>query len=253
MRVIDLSPQNNDDSPHKLEDRIFRFLAYSSDTDKDLQAEEVLVTQVRKLLDDRYSMVRSFVVPGIDITIPFVLVGPSGVQVINVSGLTGVYRIKHDIWEEMSDDGQKFTSARPNIVARTLLMAKLVEDYLENEVLLSVEPTIFFSQHGIDVESDESAVRVILIDSLEDFISELIQDDAVLDNNGIKRVLDILGRTSRGNNEAAQITSIDRKKHALVGFGKLRLYYWQWIVLGMLVLIQILLLIGFVILVMTTN
>jgi hypothetical protein len=254
MRVVNFSPKNNEASDQKLEERMYKIWVSGAETDIDLQAEEVIIAQLGKSLDNRYTLVRGVELSGMDITIPFILVGPTGLQVINASGLTGIFRAKQDTWEEVSENGQKFSPARPNIIARTILMAQLVEDYLANEQLLVVpiEPILFFFQPGIDVETNEPAVRILLADRLEHFITELVRSPAVLDTDQIAHILDTLAKTSSSRGGAGLVEPSIKKPQKSIGIGKFRLLSWQWIILGLMVLTQILLVIGFVYLVSIT-
>jgi hypothetical protein len=254
MRVVNFSPKNNEASDQKLEERMYKIWVSGAETDIDLQAEEVIIAQLGKSLDNRYTLVRGVELSGMDITIPFILVGPTGLQVINASGLTGIFRAKQDTWEEVSENGQKFSPARPNIIARTILMAQLVEDYLANEQLLVVpiEPILFFFQPGIDVETNEPAVRILLADRLEHFITELVRSPAVLDTDQIAHILDTLAKKSSSRGGAGLVEPSIKKPQKSIGIGKFRLLSWQWIILGLMVLTQILLVIGFVYLVSIT-
>ncbi|MFU8770896.1 MAG: hypothetical protein ACNA8H_00600 [Anaerolineales bacterium] len=255
MRVVEFYPRSGEDRNHELEERMYRIWVSGSDKDIDLQAEEVLAAQLGKSLDNRYTLFRGVELPGVDVIIPFVLVGPTGVQVFNASGLTGIYRARQEIWEAVSDDGQRFTTIRPNLIARTILIAQLLEDYLANEGLLviSAEPVLYFFQAGIDVGRDESAVRIIIPEDLEQFINELIRTPEILNTEQINRVLDVLLKSSPAYNGIALNEPSTKTDHKLVGIGKLRLRFWQWIVLGLMLIVQILLVIGFIFIIRMTT
>jgi len=254
MRVVDFSKQSNQVSDKQLEEQMYSIWVSGSIADNDLQAEEVLASQLGKSLDNRYTLVRAIELPGMEITVPFILVGPTGVQVINASGLSGIYRARQDSWDEMSDDGQKFTPSRPNIIARTLLMAQLVEDYLANEELLvvSTDPILYFFQPGIDVETDQPAVRIVLTDNVGNFINELVQRPEALNSSQINQVLEALEKTSPDQSRVRHFEPSEKKQQRLIGFGKFRLLPWQWLILGIMLLIQILLVIAFVYIVRMT-
>jgi hypothetical protein len=255
MQVIDLSSPNDKERPEELEEKMFRIWISGSERDKDLQAEEVLAAQLAKFLDNSYTLVRGVELPGMDIRIPLVLVGPMGMKVFNASGLTGIFRVRQDSWEAVSGDGQKFTPTRPNIIVRTLLMSQLLEDYLANTNLpgISAQPTLYFSQAGIDVEIETPAVDIVLADSLEQFINQMVESPEALNVDQINGVLDALLKTAPGRSQIDFAKPTSKKIPKLVGFGKYQLLYWQWFVLGTMVFIQILLVISFVFFVLITN
>jgi hypothetical protein len=255
MRVINLSSPNGKEGPQELEEKMYSIWISRSEKDQDLQAEEVLAAQLSKLLDNRYTLVRGAELPGMEIKIPLILVGPTGVRVFNASGLTGIYRVRQDAWEAVSEDGQKYTPTRPNIVARTLLMTQLLDDYLVKMgyEVISGEPILYFCQPGIDVETDKPALRIVITDKLENYIKEVVESPVTLDDDQVNNVLDALLKTNPDRDGILRHKPTSVKKPKLLGVGKIQLHFWQWIILGIMIIVQILLIITFVILVWITS
>ena len=103
MKVIDQSPVRADLQPFD------KFKAYLNGISKfgwgwkaDVKAEETIIESLRHFIDNTYTMIRNVMLEGIDIPIPLVLVGPSGIYVLLASGATGVFRAKNEVWMEMN-------------------------------------------------------------------------------------------------------------------------------------------------------
>jgi hypothetical protein len=254
MRVINFSSLNGKEGPQELEEKMYSIWISGSEKDQDLQAEEVLAAQLGKLLDNSYTLVRSVELSGMDIKIPLILIGPTGIRVFSASGLTGIYRVRQDAWEAVSEDGQKYTPTHPNIVARTLLMTQLLDDYLVKmgHEVISGEPILYFCQPGIDVEIDKPAVRIVITDSLENYINEVVESPVTLDDDQVNSVLDALLKTNTDRDRIIRSKPTASKKPKLLGVGKIQLHFWQWIILGIMIIVQILLIVTFVILVLIT-
>ena len=112
------------------------------------RAQETTIQTLKKLLDNRFLLLRGLVLPEQEPPAPFVLAGPPGIWLIEVSASKGVFRAVDDQWEEMDSQTQKFRPARTNLPARTASLAQVVSGMLTDGGLAveTVEPVIFFTQ-----------------------------------------------------------------------------------------------------------
>lgn len=162
---------------------------FGSDED---QAQEALIAGLQRLLDNQYILLRKVNLGDLDIPIPLVLIGPSGLWAIYASPLKGIYRAKDDQWEKLV--GQRHQPARPNLITRTQLMAKAVESYLTERGFVGVEvvPGLYFSDPGIHVETSRPAVRVIPPDGLQRFASSIVQGGYKVNPETMQRMVNVL-------------------------------------------------------------
>jgi hypothetical protein len=274
MRVLDNSTQ---DRAGKKPDVINRARSRLSQSwsQKEAHAQEVVINALQKVLDNKFVMLREVTLEGPDIPVPLILVGPSGVHVIYASILKGVFRAKEDVWEELDDRTQKFSIARPNLLTRTLLMARAVNTYLaeHGNKLPEVEPVLFFSDPGINVEMTRPVVRIVQMDALDRFIAGLLQSQTNLEPEAVQMIANALAGDQVDLGQKPIIDERDAfafrdlppdKPQSLTskvvidssesGFMK-RIPFSgrQWLVLGLLILVTIIVLVAFMILILLSS
>jgi hypothetical protein len=154
-----------------------------------------VIAALGKALNNQYVLLRNVTLEGLSIPIPLVLAGPPGVRIIYASAVRGVYRAKGEGWEKMNDGSKNFSIHRPNLITRTLLMARAVLAYLNNQgqTLPEVEPVIVFTQPGVHVETVRPVVRVVLMDALDRFITGFVQSRGILTPDQIQDIVKLLG------------------------------------------------------------
>jgi hypothetical protein len=241
---------------------------------QDFQAQELVISSLQKVLDNRYIVLRNVVLEGLDIPIPLVLVGPSGVRVLYISSVRGVYRVRGISWEILDERQQRFKNSLPNLVTRTQLLGRAVETFLANRdrPVPAIEATIVFTDPGVHVESVRPAVRVVLMDGLDRFVNALLQSRNVLSAEETQSVVDLLSsnltiRSSAGKGQERDAFSFQDEagssKISMPGFvrapndepvlrvmKKIPITPRQWIVLGCMMAVNIFLLIILVIVVL---
>jgi hypothetical protein len=260
MKVIDQSPIRSDIKPFD------KFKVYFNGISKfgwgwkaDIEAEETIIASLKQFIDSTYTIVRNVTLEGIDIPIPLVLVGPSGIYVLLASGAAGVFRAKNEVWMEMNRSSRKYAPVRKNLVTRAQLMTRVVDAYLTHHQRPHppVQTAILFGNAGAHVDSSRSAVRVVLKDGMERFANSVTQADTALKlKSEVQDIVDAL----TGNlpveevlqAEPAQPTvrkpgPVDRltKAGKKVGWRKR-----QWIMLGVMAFFEALILIFAFVLVM---
>lgn len=183
MKVIDQSPVRANIQPFD------KFKAYLRGISKfgwswkaDIQAEETIIASLRQYIGNAYFIIRNVLLEGIDVPIPLVLVGPSGIYVLLVSGATGVFRAKNEIWMEMNRKSRKYAPVRKNLIRRAQLMTRVVDAYLTQHQRPHppVQTVLLFGNAGAHIDSVRSAVRVVLKDGMERFANSVVQGQVIL-------------------------------------------------------------------------
>jgi len=182
MKVIDQSPVRADLQPFD------KFKAYMNGISQfgwgwkaDVKAEETIISSLRQYIDNTYFIVRNVILEGIDVPIPLVLVGRSGIYVLLASGATGVFRAKNEVWMEMNRNSRKYAPIRKNLITRAQLMTRVVDAYLTHHQRPHppIQTAMLFGDAGAHVDSVRSAVRVVLKDGMERFANSVVQGDVI--------------------------------------------------------------------------
>ena len=242
--------------------------------DKDNAAQDAVINSLDKMLDNRFVMLRNVTLEGPDIPIPLILIGPPGIRVIYASSLKGVYRAKENIWEELDDRTKRFRIARPNLLERTSLLSRAVDTYLaSNGVHVPAsEPVLFFSNPGVHVDSTRPNVRIVLTDALDRYIATYAQSVAFMEQEQVQEIAkafvgDVFSSSAASvvpEHDAFSFRELPEEKRArptplvLVDrtepqmFKKIPFSSQQWIFLGLLSLLNIIILTVFVAMVLMT-
>jgi hypothetical protein len=276
MKVIDNPKTQGKSSSAKPLDDLVSTLRFGKTWSTDMHAQASVIALLDKSLDNRYIMLRNVQLEGLDIPIPLVLVGPTGVRVLYPSASRGVYRAKGEIWEQMDDRSRMYRAAAPNLLTRTELMARAVAAFLTSrEVPLpEIEPILMFSDPGTHVESVRPSVRIVLVDGLERFIGGMLQSRSYLDKIEVQKIVDLLTRLSGIDPDASPYPerdafsfsdedkpsrlstltdSLPRGEGVVSSLNKIPFSNRQWGLLGCMAVFNILLLVAFVILILLTS
>jgi hypothetical protein len=275
MRVIE-NPKVSARKPSNRWERFWETLKLGRGWFEDMQAQDVLIASLGKVLDNRFVLLRNVTLEGLDVPIPVVLVGPPGVWVFYPSALRGLFRARGDVWEGMDSRQEVFRPALPNLITRTQLMAQAVAAFFaaRNLTLPTTEPVLFFSEPGTHVETIRPAVRIVLVDGLERFIVGMLQSRVWLERDEVEKAVDLLiksmGLSEKDllpypekdvfsfvdEREAAGIAALaplSPGERLAAALHKIPFSGRQWLLLGCLVLINVVVLIAFLILVLITS
>ena len=246
MRVIESGDTEAEEKPQGFLDRIGDIWKFGLSWEQDRQAKDDMVAELRKRLDNKYILVTEVTLPGLEIPIPLVLVGPTGIQVIYASALKGIFRAKNDTWSVMDNRSHRFKPAQPNLIARALLMARAIETYLSGQGFSATEAesVLFLSQPGIHVDSIRPAIRVVQADGLDRFVSGILQNRQDLDQSEVAQIAETLAEPAFDPSER-RLSSAGSPWQMQFELAGLTLPRWQWLTLGVLGLIEICLVAGF--------
>lgn len=159
---------------------------------KEVEAQQVAMEALEKGLARGYTLLRNVTLPGLDIEIPLILIGPTGIYVMYVTPLRGTYRARGEEWGPL--EGENFRPARVNLLRRVARLGRAVQVYLQKQGftdLPPVESVLLCSDPGLIVESVRPIVRVVQRDALERFAISISQARVVL---GVDRMQQIINR-----------------------------------------------------------
>lgn len=234
----------------------------------DAQIQAMILARFQHRLDNRFTMIQNFTPDGQLRPIAFILVGPPGVTVINLNMGKGVYRIKDETWQEMNKSTRKFGLARVNLVKQTQMLAQTVSAFLtqKGQTVAEVMPVLLFSDPGVHVDQNRPAIRIVLADGIDSLIASLMQAAETLNPMEVKAISDAFDYLA---NPVAPITGVEEDFFGKdLGLGaekpkpkasrpvpelnldvppavkRLKFTRNQWIILGSIVALNILILMG---------
>lgn len=191
MKLIDHTPFFKD-GQISTTDRLKAMWKYGASWLKEVEAQQVAIEALEKGLARGYTLLRNVTLPGLDIEVPLILVGPTGIYVLYVTPLRGTYRARGEEWGPI--EGGSFRPARVNLLRRVARLGRAVQVYLQRQGLTDlppVEAVLLCSDPGLIVESVRPIVRVVQRDALERFAISVSQARVVL---GVDRIQQIINR-----------------------------------------------------------
>jgi hypothetical protein len=189
MKVIDLTPEQEEDGT------VQQWISQTRDvlgiTDADLEAQEIAIGRLQKGLDNRFTCLSNIPLEGGEIPIPMILVGPPGVYVMNTSGEKGVFQVKEDDWREMEPGSRKYQKVENNMVKRTQRYVQIADTYLtlREQAHPEISPVLLFTDPGVHVESTRPAVRIVLMDGIDRFVSDIISSENSLSSLEVRNIV----------------------------------------------------------------
>jgi hypothetical protein len=181
MKIIDKTPLLNEKGELGIVQRMQGMLKYGFGWPTELEAQKAIITFFDRQLEKGYTLIRNMTLGASGITVPLILLGPAGIYVIHVSYLRGRYEARANTWNEASGDGYKPASV--NLVGQTARMARAVKAFIERQgvkVPVEVEPVLIAGNPGLHIESVRPAIKVIMIDGVKSFVSNLATARPVL-------------------------------------------------------------------------
>ncbi len=145
-------------------------------------AEDSLMTRFMRGLDNSYCMLYKLQLEPKGAVFPPILIGPPGVILVNISHAKGFFRAKGSEWFEMSQKGNTFEPALPNLITQSVDFAQKLSDTLDErgKAHPDIIPVLLFANPGVHVETDDPAIRIALMDGMDSLIDNIIKSDEVL-------------------------------------------------------------------------
>lgn len=265
MIVRDFSPIPYQGGKLPLTDLVKAILNNGLSWPAEMKSQDIAVYYLMRSLDNSYTLLRNISLSGTEVTIPFILIGPTGVTVFNNSPVNGIFRARENVWAVMDKRDGAFRSSKPNLLMRTTLMARAVDTYIKEKSFaeISVEGVLVLTDPGTHVDTDRPEVRVVLVDGLDRFARQISATPAVMNRERryklvqaieLSRESDEIVTPTVSTQSAALPQALDssfdqavrplRKKAA---FSRR-----QWLILGAFVFAEVIILLIFLFLIMIT-
>jgi hypothetical protein len=154
-------------------------------------AQEIFIASLSEALDNRFFLLSNLSLPGQAKPFPLLLIGPTGISAILPVGIPGIFRASENAWERFDEKSRAFRPIKPNLQNQVGVWTKTLGESLASLdlVLPPIEPVLFFSDSGAHVDTARPAVRVILADGLPRFLSGLFQAQTVLEKEEIRETV----------------------------------------------------------------
>ncbi|PWH15851.1 MAG: hypothetical protein DDG60_05135 [Anaerolineae bacterium] len=185
MKHIDKTPYRSESGEINIINRVQGMLKYGMTWYDRVKAQDAVAATLGRQLGGQFVLLQNIVLPGTEIDLPLVLIGPPGVYLINALHERGVYLARDDEWGTLS--GEMFVPARINQVKRATTMAKVLQVYLDRMGYKGflVEPVLMSPEPGLHIDSTRPAVRVVMSDAIDRFALSLLQARAIFDVNTV--------------------------------------------------------------------
>ena len=163
------------------------------------QAREAILAHFMRGLDNRFTILRDLPIEGPGIPFPLILIGPSGVAVLNVSNDKGIFRAKDESWWELNKTTRSYGPARRNLIKLSQAYAQRLATFLDTQGKAHPEvwPVLIFANPGVHVDTTRPAIRIVLMDGVDRLIANLLKSEEVLQPTDIKALSDTLERVAK--------------------------------------------------------
>jgi hypothetical protein len=275
MKVVDCSPVP-EKSKHlgELSEKLDSVLNLVPFLQKTGKGEQLLIAQMERVLSNKYFLIKNASIEGVNRPYPFILVGATGIYLLNFSTQKGIYRAKDDTWSEMKGRNRQFEPVQPNLIKETLELSNRLEDYLSTnlERTPAIHPVLIVLNPGTHVDSIRPAVRIIMMDGLERFLSRLSMETLQMTNEEVHIIYKMITEPSKpqteGEGEDNQVEKSRLELQALKPVlaiepavtknintisNKLNFSTRQWVFLSVIAIANILLLITFLIIILLST
>ena len=181
MKIIDKTPLLDEKGELPVVQRIKGMFQYGFSWPNELRGQKAIITFFDRQLEKGYTLIRNLPLGQSGIMVPMILLGPTGIHVIQVTFLRGRYEVRGDTWNV--EAGEKFKPAPVNLVQQTIRMAHAVQAFIERQGVklpVSPEPVLIAGEPGLHIETVRPAVRAVMIDGIKSFVTGLTTASLVL-------------------------------------------------------------------------
>jgi hypothetical protein len=192
MKLIELNSKPVKKSAvHNIVDQVNGLLPFGK---KDEHVEDELITHLLRGLDNRFIMLRKLPVEETNEIYPPIIIGPTGVILLNISPIQGYFRAKDESWWEMSKSTHNYNPGRPNLLKQSQELAQKLASQLDRHQKSHPEiiPVLVFANPGMQVEMSNPTTRIVLMDGVENLIGDILNSEEVLTPSEINTLVDAL-------------------------------------------------------------
>ncbi len=154
-------------------------------------ADEIFIQSLKKVLDNRFVLLSDVYLEGLNEPLPLILIGPTGIWMIVTSEAKGVFKVLENSWEELNEKTGVWKIIKPNPMSEVVEKAAVLMGYLASKdfSLPPVDTVVFFSNPGAHAETNRPAARIVLIDALARFIATVLAEPVGLENDVIQNLV----------------------------------------------------------------
>ena len=188
MKRIECSPFRDEQGQISLEQRVRGTFQHGLSWYGEMQAIDTTARKLEKVLGKEHTGLTSVTLPGTDVTVPLLVLSPQGVRAFLPTPVQGVFRAKGDEWLKFGGGtSRRFTEAKPNLQWKVLEMAQSVLDYLRQKgyALPEVEAILVFTNPRTHVETSNTPARIVLADAIDRFAANMLQFQPIMDQGDI--------------------------------------------------------------------
>jgi hypothetical protein len=190
MKLIEPTQKHvKKNSIQNINDQIKQLLPFGK---TDEHAEDAIVAHFLKGLDNSYIMLHNLQLESLGSPFPPILVGPTGLFVFNINHERGFFKAKEDSWLKMDKTNHQFSTARPNLIKQSQEYAKKLATILDvrGKSHPDITPVLILANPGANIETVKPAIRIVLMDGVDNLIATLLKSDDVLSTNEINYLSD---------------------------------------------------------------
>lgn len=195
MKIIDQTPLVDANGQLSLVNRIQGMLKYGFSWPANLEAQEKAIAILNRAIEKNHTLFRNQRLGASEIIVPLILIGSSGIYVLDATPLKGLYRARGEEWGTVANG--RFQPASINILSRTARLAKILQVFFERQGLklsAPVEPVLLAADPGMHIESLRPAVRVVMSDAIERFAAGLLANRPVYNPTEVSELVERLER-----------------------------------------------------------
>jgi hypothetical protein len=279
MRVIEKSPYRDEFGQISLESRLRGTLAYGFRWYAEMQAQGSITQRLERTFDKDTILLRNITVPGLALPIPMVLINLQGVRVLVPVTIKGVYRAREDDWLVFDGGARRFKRARPNLQKQALSMSEALMHQLRSHgfELPEIEAVLIFTHPTTHVDTVKPKTRIVLAHAIDHFAAKVLEFPPIMDQEDTREILKAIETPvvqapeddemlaaqpapepelpgSRGAAlDADLLQPMERRASFLAGLRSIRLSGAQWIVLGILLFFELLIIAFMAFLILVNN
>jgi hypothetical protein len=213
MKIIDQTPYFKEDGSLALVDRARAIIEFGTGWIKEVEAEKSIITVLGRALYKNFTLLHNVTPPGLGIRIPLILIGPTGVYVLGINPLPGLFSARGDQWGIIS--GGTLKPEKPNLMSRTERIARAIQVYLQGQGytdLTGVEAVLLCSDPAANVDSVRPIIRVVMRDALERFAVSISQGRMVLRQENVPSIVQRLVNPPPAQPEKPVETAVEKSQ-----------------------------------------
>lgn len=157
-------------------------------------SDEAILDRFLRGLDNRYIMLRNLQLEKSGQVFPPIMVGPAGLAVLNISNEQGFFRVRENSWWKMNKSSHRYDPAKPDLVKQSQEYAQKLGSILDahGKSHPEVTPLLILANPGVHIETSNPAIRIVLVDGIDNLISSLLNSEDIIPPNTINTLADSL-------------------------------------------------------------